>query len=229
VNDIDAIIAPSDYMRKRISDVFSVRSITIPNFTPEPLDSIHSTALSDVLVYAGVLERHKGILRFLEEYRGLFDQMKMKLFIAGNGNLKWKIQEIIRAHGLSNRVHMLGWQSRKSLMSLISRATAVVIPSVSPDNAPLVALEALSVGTPIIASDRGGLPEIVSKLDVNLIFSWEKKGDLARAICYAIENLKDLRKKAREVQQSIFSEQAYLTNYEKLLGSIRIGNLADTS
>ena len=59
-----------------------------------------------------------------------------------------------------------------------------MIPSVWPENAPLVAADVLSVGTPVVGSDRGGMPRIVEKLDEVLPFSWERRGDLLRAVTH---------------------------------------------
>lgn len=50
-------------------------------------------------------------------------------------------------------------------------AKALIIPSICPENCPLIALEAISVGTLVIASNKGGLPEIVRNIDDELIFN----------------------------------------------------------
>ncbi len=93
---------------------------------------------------------------------------------------------------------------------MYKNASALIIPSICAENAPLTALEALSVGSPVIASNVGGLPEIVSKYDKNLIFdNWiELKNILLN---FRKTNLGS--EKAKTVYYQNYSADAYLGAY----------------
>jgi len=218
VDDIDVLIAPSEYLRQRMDHAFRVRTVTIRNFVPAPPDDLvasgHRIIGSDFMIYVGVLEIHKGILWLIEEYQEI---EASNLVIVGQGSLLKEVDRLIRARQLSERVHRLGWIDRTLLMALIRDAQALVVPSIWPENAPLNALEALSLGTPVIGSDRGGLSEIVCKLDKDLVFSWETDGDLKRAILHCLENRENLREKARATYQEDFSPDSYLDSYMKII------------
>ncbi len=214
INGIDVLIAPSEYLRQRMNHAFRVRAVTIRNFAPAPPDDLMASGFSNFIIYVGVLEFHKGILRLIREYQEIETP---NLVIVGQGTLLREVDRLIRACQLSERVHRLGPIDRTLLMALVRDARALVVPSIWAENAPLNALEALSLGTPVIGSDRGGLPEIVCKLDRDLVFSWETDGDLKRAILHCLENSENLRKKARATYQKDFSPDSYLDTYMKLI------------
>jgi len=215
--EIDALIAPSQYLRDRITRLRSIKSIIIPNFAPAPPSHLGASGFANFLVYVGVLEKHKGILALLDEYKDLAD---LSLIIVGKGTLEGRVAEFVRRNRLESSIFRLGWVSRDLLFALLQDAQALVIPSIWPENAPLVALEALSLGTPVVASDRGGLPEIVCNVDKELAFKWEDDGDLTRAIRYSLDHKEMLSKNARSVYQRHYTPDAYLASYMRLLDTV---------
>ena len=171
-------------------------------------------------MYAGMLEQHKGVLALLKGYRELAKQTDLKLVIVGDGKLRQKVREVVRQYNLSDKVYLMGWVDRGLFYALLGDSASLVIPSIWPENAPLVALEALSVGTPVMASNLGGLPEIVSYLDPQLVFSWERWGDFDRAISYCLSRNSQLRRKARQVYLEHFTVESYISSYLKLLARV---------
>jgi len=219
IEDIDILIAPSNYLKAKITHELPIEAVTIPNFVPTPPNRIAPSEFSNYLIYVGALEEHKGILLLLEAYKELANYTGLKLAIVGDGMLRRKVDRLIHEYALESIVISLGWVDRSLLYALLRDATGLVIPSVCPDNAPLVSLEALSVGTSVVGSDRGGLPEILSTLDRELVFSWEHNGDLRRAVGFLLENYENLAKKAYKAYRENFSAEAYLTSYAKLLST----------
>ena len=142
----------------------------MPNFAPYPPSNIASSSYENYFLFLGKLEKHKGILNLLELFKEQRQNLKSKLIIAGGGSLSPYIREYIEKNSLSNSIYFLGFVDNATKYALYSNALAVIIPSIWPENAPLVALESLSVGTPVISSNQGGLPEIIEKFDPKLIF-----------------------------------------------------------
>jgi glycosyltransferase involved in cell wall biosynthesis len=168
ISQIDFLIAPSNYLKRRISEKIGfIKQVVIPNFVPEPPACIPLGLLfRGFFLYAGRLETYKGILELLDVFRTI----DAKLVVAGDGPLRDRVKAFISRHGLDGKVTFVGHVDHASLMPLLMNANAVIVPSTCAENSPLVALEALSVGTPVIASNRGGLPEIVEKVDRLLIY-----------------------------------------------------------
>lgn len=78
-----------------------------------------------------------------------------RLVCVGEGPLRQALQETAAKHGLSGAVDFRGWVPRDALATLYARARVCVVPSLA-EMAPLVPLEALSFGTPLIVTDLKG-------------------------------------------------------------------------
>jgi glycosyltransferase involved in cell wall biosynthesis len=208
IANVDFLISPSNYVKNKIFEKVSINGITLSNFVPRPQVEITSSGFSDFFLYAGVLEKHKGILDLLELFRNT--KISSKLLIAGNGSLRSHIAEYVRKNCLENRIIFLGWVEGSMLTRLLSDATALVMPSKWEENNPLIALEALSVGTPVIGSNKGGLPEIINKVDTKLVFNQlnELKGLLQGFSRKGFSS-----KKIKSVYEENFSPEVYVHKY----------------
>jgi glycosyltransferase involved in cell wall biosynthesis len=83
---------------------------------------------------------------------------RVRLLIAGTGTFEAAYRERVRALGCSHLVHFLGF--RRDLPDLMAAADLFVLPSVA-EAFGLVLAEALYLGTPVVATRTGGIPEIV--------------------------------------------------------------------
>lgn len=216
LQNIDVIIAPSDYMRNTLVGAGISRPvITIPNFVPKPASLVKSAYDFPYFLFVGLLEEHKGILGLVKTFCQIKDRITANLLIVGSGSLEFKIQELIIKSNCQNRIKILGKVNNyDTLTNLYSNAVALIIPSIGSENAPLVALEALACGTPIITSDLGGLPEISSLIDNSLVFHTKKdleniltnfkKDDYDPNLLYSIFKLK-------------YSSINYISKYKTLI------------
>ncbi len=84
----------------------------------------------------------------------------LALRIAGTGPDEERLKHVARSIGASN-VTFLGFVMPDALADLRARAEAVAVPSVCYENCPLSVLEALGDGIPVLASNIGGIPEII--------------------------------------------------------------------
>lgn len=217
IKSIDLMISPSDYVRKRLTQEIDVRSVTMPNFAPPPPENISSASYSNYFLFVGMLEKHKGILNLLDLFKELRNDLSAKLVIAGAGSLQYYIQDFIEKNSLSDLISFEGFVDDKTLYSLYANALAVIIPSIWPENAPLVALEALSVGTPVIASNIGGLPEIIKKVDRKLIFD---DLDRLKDILLNFSRKEFSPPKIKHIYEQNFSPKAYIDKYIETIRSI---------
>jgi glycosyltransferase involved in cell wall biosynthesis len=164
-------------MAKILSQNVNAKITVLPNFVPRPPRQIKSTGYQNYFLFGGVLRKNKGIVMLLDAMKSCASDIGARLIITGEGPLKEYVMDFIHRNQLHDKILYLGWVAKSTLYSLMRNANALVLPSVWPENNPLIALEALSVGLPVISSDAGGLPEIVGKLSENLIF---KAGDIGR-------------------------------------------------
>ncbi len=101
----------------------------------------------------------KGVSYLLQAMRILRrENPNLHLEIAGDGPLRSSLEAEARLLALDNAVTFLGWQA--NLLPVLARWDVYVQPSLM-DATPITTLEAMSVGLPVVASNVGGLPEII--------------------------------------------------------------------
>lgn len=109
------------------------------------------------VLFAGRLSVEKGAATLLRAWRqpGL-----PECVIVGDGPLRAVLEQEARANRLN--VRFLGARPRAEVLDLMRDATALVIPSICYEGLPMVFLEAMASGTPVVCSAIGGLTELVS-------------------------------------------------------------------
>ncbi len=113
------------------------------------------------LVCVARLVQLKGHAVLLEAASRLAaDGVSFEIVLAGDGPFRGQIEELIRRYGLEGRVHLGGWMNGDQVRRAISGSRALVLPSFS-EGLPLVVIEALALGRPVITSALAGIPELV--------------------------------------------------------------------
>ena len=130
------------------------------------------------LVFAGRLSVQKAVDVALEALTRLDG---LDLVLAGDGPDAEKLRTLAGELGLDGRARFLGPQPRSTVFELLSAGDAVVLPS-KWENFPHVLVEALAVGTPVIATAAGGVTEIVRDGENGLLVPPEDPEALAAAI-----------------------------------------------
>ncbi len=114
-----------------------------------------------VLLFAGRLTENKNPCLVLEAlYRARAVTAPWYAVIAGQGPVEDTLRQQARALGLADRVIFLGHVGRSQMPALYNGVEVLVLPS-SNEGVPMVLLEALACGTPVVASEVGGVHQIV--------------------------------------------------------------------
>jgi glycosyltransferase involved in cell wall biosynthesis len=176
---VDLFIAPSQYMKDMCVD-FGIdpnRIRVLNNFIdPEKFRYIEKCETGDYLLYFGRLSWEKGVYTLISAMKELKDE---KLKIVGSGPEYQNLKKSIESEGLDDRVELCGPKYGEELKKILNCSKAVILPSIWPENYPYTLLEALSCGKPIIASNTGGIPEIVEDGVSGFLFEPGNSADLA--------------------------------------------------
>jgi glycosyltransferase involved in cell wall biosynthesis len=172
--DVDQFIALTEFSRKKfIEGGLPAHKIAVkPNFTRDAGRSNVLPSSSDLMLFVGRLSAEKGVGSLLGGWARAGLMNYGRLCILGDGPERRNLEKRAEALGLfADRVTFLGNRSRSEVLEWMSHARAVVAPSVWYENFPMVVVESLMLGRPVIASDLGALREIVREYEVGLRFT----------------------------------------------------------
>jgi glycosyltransferase involved in cell wall biosynthesis len=141
------------------------------------------------ILFVGRLSERKGIFTFLKTAK----KIDFDFAIVGTGELEKKVKKFIKKHNLSSKVKFLGFLEGKNLVRALQESLFIVLPSLY-EGFPLVALEAFACGKTVIASNTGGIPEIVLNNKTGLLFKPGNHEHCIEKVKLLLEN-DSLRKK----------------------------------
>jgi len=113
------------------------------------------------LVFVGRLCAEKGLPVLVEAVARLVEQGgRCELALVGDGPLRADIERIIRDRGLKASIRLLGWKSSGEVRAELENSRALVLPSFA-EGLPVVIMEALALGRPVVTTTIAGVPELV--------------------------------------------------------------------
>jgi colanic acid/amylovoran biosynthesis glycosyltransferase len=143
----------------------------------EPSDGPH-------LVAIGRLTEQKGFPLLVEIMAIAAKRLPgLRLTICGDGELRAMIDSEIARHGLTERIEIKGWMSEADVRAAIGRSHALILPSLA-EGLPMVVMEAMACGRPVIAACINGVPELLTANE-----GWLVPAGDATAFADAIETL----------------------------------------
>ncbi len=154
-----------------------------------------------ILIYSGRLIQSKGVKFVLQAMKNLVSQVKIKLFIAGDGPEKGELIRYTENNKLKPYVEFLGNIEQKELVEYYNTSDVFVIPSISNlgniEGTPMSLLEAMSCGLAIISTSSGGLGQLLSNYE-NAILVEEKNSESIVNAILTLSKDKGLLKKLSE-------------------------------
>jgi glycosyltransferase involved in cell wall biosynthesis len=113
------------------------------------------------LVCVGRLCEQKGQLLLVEAIARLARKgVRVELVLAGDGELRLEAERLIALGGLGDRIRITGWIDSHRVREEILAARALVLPSFA-EGLPVVLMEAMALGRPVLTTYVGGIPELV--------------------------------------------------------------------
>ena len=150
---VDVILCPSEFMKKQLDTdpLLADKTVMMHNFIEADRGKQGGMVKKDYVVYFGRFSEEKGTKTLLEACRAL---PEIPFIFAGTGPLE---DEVSKVSNVENR----GFVTGEELRRLISEARFSVYPSEWYENCPFSVMESQMYGTPVLASDLGGAPELV--------------------------------------------------------------------
>ena len=222
----DAVLAGAPQLGERTEVVRNgVDPARYALVAPAELAAVDADLERPVLGYVGGVTPAKGLHVALEAVRRLADRGRSLTFLVvgdPQGDPQQEayargLRDFVERHRLQRRVRFVGW--REDAWSVIKALDLLVHPPVEPDSQPRVVIHAMGLGTPVVASGIGGIPE---QLDSGACGVLVPPGD-AEALATAVTGLLDdearrlaLTDRARARQRSLFSQQQFRDGLERV-------------
>ncbi len=231
VNQSDAVTAVSKSLKKQADSILgntdSVR--VIRNFIDaNEYKRISNDKLIDMKAELGIKDDEKVILhtsnfrkvKRIPDVIEIFKLINMKipshLTLVGDGPEQNKAYELVEQYNLTDRVHFLGNQD--CVMQILSMADLFLMPS-EKESFGLAALEAMACEVPVIASNTGGLPEVIEHNSSGWLADVGDVHDMANGAIRILSDDVLYRKfadRSREIAKVKFNVDDIIDEYEKL-------------
>ncbi len=113
------------------------------------------------LVTVGRLSAQKGQILLVEAFADAVDQgLDAQLVLAGDGDMREKIEALARDRGIADRLRITGWITGEQVREEILASRAMVLPSFA-EGLPMVIMEAFALRRPVLTTYIAGIPELV--------------------------------------------------------------------
>jgi colanic acid/amylovoran biosynthesis glycosyltransferase len=123
--------------------------------------SVQPPATAPRLVCVGRLDAQKGQMILIRAAQMLRDtDVSCEIVVVGDGPLRKPIETAIAHAGLHNTIRLIGWASGDRVKEEMIAARALVLPSFA-EGLPVVIMEAMALGRPVISTYVAGIPELV--------------------------------------------------------------------
>jgi len=192
----DLLLSPSRFLRERFVDwgLPADRLRHIPNgIDPSKFHDLgRDLPMGENLqaIYAGAIQGHKGLDILIDAFNQLVEA-PVELRIYGNTESTSQIKQYarsLRARCRNPRVSFAGAFPNDQIGQVMAGADFVIVPSIWYENCPMIILEALHAGRPVIASNIGGMAELIRDGVNGLTFRVGDAGHLAQRIRSVCEN-----------------------------------------
>jgi colanic acid/amylovoran biosynthesis glycosyltransferase len=172
------------------------------------------TSESKRLVCVGRLCEQKGQLLLMEAAAVLAkEKREFELILVGDGEHREAIERLIVEHNLVGKVKVTGWASANRVKEEILSARALILPSFA-EGLPVVLMEAMILGKPVLSTYIAGIPELVIHGKTGWLFPAGSKDDMLFAIRSCLDTPKEVLKemagfaRARALERHNQEEQA---------------------
>lgn len=185
LSSVDAFISPSRYL----ADSYGLAGVPAEKINVvwngvdmKKMDAIGRTTPPNGLRFSffGYFGKHKGLHTLLDALALLRRKgVDVRVNLVGEGDQREAYDRQLQASGCAHLVKFWGKIPNDEIGAAYSATDVLVLPSIWPENQPVSIIEAMACGIPVIASNIGGIPELVADGENGFLFESGNALDLA--------------------------------------------------
>lgn len=170
-----------------------------------------------IILFIGHLVPVKGVDCLIDAFSCISKKCEnSSLVIVGDGALKHEMLRKINTLGLKDRIKLISSTPHDKIPLWINSCDVLCLPSLN-EGCPNVVLEALACGRPVVATNVGGIPDIIDTPDLGILVPPKNPEKLAAALETALNKHWDLKRANEKI-----SSYSWSMNAEKLLEIIKV-------
>lgn len=216
---VDRFIVPNRFMETTLLEAgYTARKIVrllnplqLKDYTPH-------YELGDYILYFGRLDPEKGVMTLVQAMKRL---PNMKLIVVGSGSQIEEIINWVRENELKN-VELVGPQWGDDMMRYLAGARLVVVPSLWHEPSPMVIYQTLATGKPVIGSNIGGIPDLLTE-ETGLLFqpgNVEDLTDTLESVVFDDDRLRSMGHAARRWAEINLDPEHYYCSLMQLYSQV---------
>jgi glycosyltransferase involved in cell wall biosynthesis len=221
------VVCITEYTREQVAQQ-ARKTWVVPNAVDQPFFSIHPQPIVPPLILCvGTIDSRKNQNALMDALSPLAATLPFRVLFLGalNPDNPYGLGFKQRLEANPTWCKHSGFADRDSLRNFFSQASLVALPSIE-DNCPMVVLEAMAAGIPVVASQVGGVPELIQPRQTGLMFDPQNSEQIRSAVLEAItqrDRAKAMAAAAQEYAQKNFHPlevaRRHLEIYRELLSN----------
>jgi glycosyltransferase involved in cell wall biosynthesis len=227
----DAMFAPSNFLRQEIIGNrailntkvnvlypgigFANLDLSLNTDLPQHLTQWLSSRPGPIIAHGAMLRKEKGQSLIIEALpQVLATHHNVRYIIAGEGEEKARLEELVRRLRLEDHVYFAGMVS--PISALLAISTLAVLPSLR-EPLGMFQIESQYLGVPTLAHKVGGIVETILHQKTGLLIDPDKDGVWASNITWALDNIPLMREWAQKGREFVLQRFSVEKNTEELL------------
>ena len=174
-----------------------------------------------IILSVGRLVQEKGHSTLLNAYSIIIKKYghDVKLVIVGDGPYRSQLENQAKHLMITNNCKLLGSLTYEELTEYYKKAMATIIPSECHESFGYAIIESMAFGTPVIASNIGGIPEVINHGQNGLLFANGNPDELAKSIDQVLSDYDlwyKINKNSRDSFLKKFNIESSMDHYAQL-------------
>ena len=219
LQNADAVLALTEDMKEKMREIYEreisivSNGIDLEGFKISPGGKERDSAKT--IIFVGRLHPVKGVQYLIEAMATVHQEMPdVKLVIVGDGAERSRLEELAEILDLKSCIQFAGQVPQERIPQMMHQADVFALPSLS-ESFGIVNLEAMAAGLPIVATNVGGIPDIVEDGVNGYLVNAKNPDEIADRILMLMQN-----SEMREKISANNREKAELHTWDRIAGTV---------
>ncbi|MEO0205203.1 MAG: glycosyltransferase family 4 protein [candidate division WOR-3 bacterium] len=228
LNRTDVITAISNHTASELKGVVK-KEIPIIPFSITVESQSGSVSDENFILFVGRHVQRKGVNVLIDAFKLVHNEIPHNLVIVGDGPERKNWEKMSMDYGLSDRIKFTGWVSTEDLHNYYKTCSFFVLPATydkhgDTEGLGVVMIEAMSYAKPVIASNVGGITDVVINKRNGILVKDNDPNELAQAIKELAQNKELCRKLGENAKKDIDERFNWDKIVSKLIGLYETSN-----